>query len=141
MWLGCGVGNECGSRRRGWKRVGWELRPSGASQKNQARRFGNHHPPQKHPAPSHGLMRSWESCGGRGVGDEKNLGAPNASEDAPIRKESGSHLPSSNSQSASPALPSPNPDAESQNRAHPPGDWPGIGDRALTQRLCMADAA
>ena len=107
MWLGCGVGNECGSRRRGWKRVGWELRPSGASQKNQARRFGNHHPPQKHPAPSHGLMRSWESCGGRGVGDEKNLGAPNASEDAPIRKESGSHLPSSNSQSASPALPSP----------------------------------
>lgn len=83
----------------------------------------------------------WESCGGRGVGDEKNLGAPNASEDAPIRKQSGSHIPSSKSQSASPALPSPNPDAESQNRAHPPEAWPGIGDQALTQRLCIADAA
>lgn len=105
------------------------------------RRFCNHHPSQKHPAPSHGLRESWENCRGRGNGDEKNLGAPKASKDTSTRKESGSHCPSSKSLSASPALPSPNPDAESQYRALPLGGWLGVGDQALTQRLCMADAA
>lgn len=39
--------------------------------------------------------------------DEKHLRAPGASEDAPVRKEFGSHHQSSKSQSASPALPPP----------------------------------